>query len=464
VPLTFERSCTLPHPRKVVFDWHTRPGAFERLNPPWRPVTVISSSYSIQDGARVKIKLPVIGPLGIPWLLEHSGFIDQERFCDEQVFGPFSAWKHVHSFRELNAEESVLTDTITYSLPFLARPLAPLFTRELERLFTFRHSVLASDLRLQSRFGDKPRLSFLVTGASGLIGKALCSYLSTAGHKVIRLVRHTPCTTDERFWNPEAGEISPDAFDSIDVVVHLAGENIAARRWSPSYKNKLRDSRVRTSKLLASAIGNLSQKPKVFIAASGVGIYGDTGDSWANDTTPAGAGFLAQLASEWEGSYSHLSPDIRVASLRFGTVLSPRGGALSKMLPAFQCGVGGPLGRGNQWMSWIALQDVVGIIEHVAFTNTLSGGINVTAPTSCTNLEFTKTLGRVLHRPTLLPVPATALRLTLGEMAEALLLANCRVSPQKLIKSGYVFELPTLEEALRFECGDAARGSLDSSL
>lgn len=146
-------------------------------------------------------------------------------------------------------------------------------------------------------------------------------------------------------------------------------------------------------------------------------------------------------------------PDVRVASLRFGTVLSPRGGALSKMLPAFQCGVGGPLGRGNQWMSWISLQDVVGIIEHVAFTESLSGGINVTAPESCTNREFTKTLGRMLHRPALLPAPATALRLALGEMAQALLLANCRVAPQKLIDSGYAFELPILEEGLRFECG-----------
>ncbi len=453
MPHTFERSCTLPHPRKVVFDWHTRPGAFERLNPPWRPVTVISSDNSIKDGARVKIKLPIIGSIGIQWLLEHSGFIDEERFCDEQVAGPFSAWKHVHSFFASSAEESVLTDTIHYTLPLFARPLAPLFTRELERLFLFRHSALASDLRLQSRFGDKPRLSFLVTGASGLIGEALCSYLSTAGHKVIRLVRHTPRSTDERFWNPESGEISPDAFDSIDVVVHLAGENIAGRRWSSSYKNKLRHSRVRTSKLLASAIENLSQKPKVFIAASGVGIYGDTGDSCANDATPAGEGFLAQLASEWEGSYAHLSPNVRVVSLRFGTVLSPRGGALRKMLPAFQLGVGGPLGRGNQWMSWISLQDVVGIIEHVAFTESLSGGINVTAPESCTNREFTKTVGRVLHRPTLLPAPATALRLALGEMAQALLLANCRVAPQKLIDSGYAFELPTLEEALRFECG-----------
>ncbi len=453
MPHTFQRSCTLPHPRKVVFDWHTRPGAFERLNPPWRPVTVVSSAHSIKDGARVKIKLPIVGSIGIPWLLEHSGFIDQERFCDQQVAGPFAAWKHVHSFHTSSADESTLTDTINYTLPFLARPLAPLFTRELERLFTFRHSVLASDLRLQSRFRNNPRLSFLVTGASGLIGRALCSYLSTAGHRVIRLVRHTPRSADERFWNPESGEISPDAFDSIDVVVHLAGENIAARRWSPSYKNKLRDSRVRTSKLLASAIGSLSQKSKAFIAASGVGIYGDTGDSCANDSTPAGEGFLAQLASEWEGSYAHLSPDVRVASLRFGTVLSPRGGALHKMLPAFQLGVGGPLGRGNQWMSWISLQDVVGIIEHVAFTETLSGGINVTAPASCTNLEFTKTFGRVLHRPTLLPAPVTALRLALGEMADALLLANCRVSPQKLIASGYAFELPTLEDALRFECG-----------
>ncbi len=450
---TFERSCTLPYPREVVFNWHTRPGAFERLNPPWRPVRILESSHSIQNGARVKIKLPVLGPVGLPWLLEHTNYIDQSQFCDEQISGPFASWRHLHRFVATNDHETTLADTITYELPRYIQPLTPvikpLLERELHRLFAFRHAALAADLQLLSRFKDKPRLKFLVTGASGLIGSALCSYLSTAGHCVVRLVRHAPRNENEYFWDPAHNQIDANAFNGIDVVVHLAGENIAARRWSAQQKAELRESRVLTSRLLAHAISSLSVQPKVFLAASGVGIYGDTGGSVADEKYPSGEGFLSDLAREWESSYAQLCTCMRVVSLRFGTVLSARGGALRKMLPAFQAGVGGSLGSGKQWMSWIALQDVIGAIEHAAYTSTLSGPVNVTAPASCSNREFTKTLGRVLKRPTMFPVPAPVLRILFGELADALLLSNSRIVPTKLLESGYVFSLPTLEAALR---------------
>ncbi len=414
---------------------------------------IVESSHSIHNRARVTIRLPLIGRLGIPWRLQHSEFQDGVQFCDEQISGPFLSWKHLHRFLPEGDAATCLVDSISYELPLWCRAAAPLLEHELHRLFRFRHAVTAADLSAHARFAHLPRKTFLITGSSGLIGSALCSFLTTAGHSVMRLVRNQPSSPNEYHWNPEKNIIDKAAFAAADVVIHLAGENIAGARWSTQQKFRLRESRIRSSALLAQTILELDQKPSLFMAASGVGIYGDTSDSSATEESAHGSDFLATLAYDWENSYSVLTSSMRVVSLRLGTVLTARGGALKKMLPAFKACIGGQLGSGTQHMSWIALQDVLGAIEHLVYTPSINGAVNIVAPNTCTNREFTDALGQMLCRPTVCTAPAGMLRLIFGELAQSLLLANSRVLPQKLHDSGYHFACPTLRHALRFECG-----------
>jgi uncharacterized protein (TIGR01777 family) len=297
-----------------------------------------------------------------------------------------------------------------------------------------------------------PRKRILVAGSSGFVGSALVPFLSAAGHEVFRLVRREPDSPDERFWNPDGADLSPEVFKGIDVVIHLGGEGIASGSWTEARKTQLRSSRINSTTLLALTIASLMEKPQTVIVASGAGFYGDTGVTAPDETIPAGSGFLAELAAEWEQAAQPIADaGVRLVNLRIGAVLNSRGGALKKMLPAFRLGLGGTLGSGKQRMGWIALQDLLGLIEHSIFTESLSGPLNAVAPEVITNREFTKALGRRLRRPTIFPVPAPLLRLIFGELADAALLANSATSARKAIASGYSFLFPEIDEALRFE-------------
>lgn len=301
-------------------------------------------------------------------------------------------------------------------------------------------------------FIGMPRKRILIAGSSGFVGSALVPFLSAAGHEIIRLVRREPRSVDERFWNPDAADLSPDVFKGIDVVIHLGGENIASGSWTAARKARLVSSRVHSTTLLALTIAPLVEKPQTVIIASGIGFYGDTGMTAPDETAPAGSGFLAELAAAWEQAAQPIADaGVRLIKMRFGTVLNCRGGALKKMLPAFRAGLGGPLGSGQQRMSWIALQDLLGLIEHSIFTDSLSGPLNAVAPEVITNREFTKALGRRLRRPTIFWLPKPLLRLIFGELADAALLANSAASARKAIASGYSFLLPEIDAALAFE-------------
>lgn len=409
---------------------------------------------SIQDGASITLALPLLGPLKIPWLLIHRDYRESEQFCDEQVSGPFRSWKHTHSFIPLGPSSCLMRDSILFELPRGTSFLAPLFERELRRLFYFRHAVLKNDLSLHSRFKSTARKTILISGSSGFIGTALCAFLSTAGHTVIRLVRAAPSAANERSWDPERGELDPAVFDGVDVVIHLGGEGLLSKRWTAEFKERIVSSRVKSSFLLCHAISNLPRKPEVVLMASATGFYGDTGDTITDELSPAGSGFLAETSHAWELSASRaLNDTTRLVSLRIGTVLNPRGGALKEMLPVFKLGAGGPLGSGKQFVSWIALQDLLGIIEHSIFTQSVRGPINVVAPEPVRNREFAIALGRALRRPAFIPTPAPLLRLMFGEVADAALLSSCRVVPTKALESGYVFQFADLLDAIRFECG-----------
>ena len=296
-------------------------------------------------------------------------------------------------------------------------------------------------------------MKILVSGSSGLIGSALVPLLSARGHSITRLVRMDP-QPGQIHWDPERGTIEAARLEGFDAVVHLAGQNIAAGRWTPEQKARIRVSRAKGTRILAEALAALPAPPQVLICASAIGYYGNRGDEVLQEESPAGSGFLPEVCQAWEAAAAPARKmGIRVINLRTGVVLSAAGGALAKMLPAFKMGIGGVVGNGRQYMSWIALNDVVGAIVHALSNPALDGPVNAVAPHPLTNREFTVTLGRVLSRPTLFPLPAFAVRLAFGEMADELLLASQRVEPAKLASSGYKFQFPELEGALRHALG-----------
>ena len=299
-------------------------------------------------------------------------------------------------------------------------------------------------------------MKVLISGSTGLIGSALIPVLTEAGHDVVRLVRSTPKPDGSAVhWDPESEQIDTAGLEGMDAVVHLAGENIGAGRWSRNRKARIFDSRVKGTRLLCESLANLTHPPKVLVSASAIGYYGDRDEEILNEESISGFGFLAEVCVEWEIATEPLAEtEIRVVNLRTGIVLSLAGGPLEKMLPPFKIGVGGVLGNGRQYMSWITLDDAVGAIHHALTTDNLHGPVNNAAPHPVTNREFTKTLGRVLSRPTLFPIPSFGLRLMFGEeMANELFLASTRVEPSRLLKTGYPFQYPDLESALRHILG-----------
>lgn len=294
-------------------------------------------------------------------------------------------------------------------------------------------------------------MKILVAGSSGLIGTALCSRLEREGYEVVRLVRRAP-VQGELYWDPEVGELEQEALEGIEAVVHLGGRNITSGRWTATVKAQLRQSRVQTTELLATRLAGLAARPRVLVCASAVGIYGHRRDEELDEESDTGEGFLAELGRAWEGA-SALAAEagIRVVQARLGIVLSRRGGALAKMLLPFRLGVGGKIGDGRQYVSWISLEDAVAALIYAVENDALRGPVNLTAPQPVTNAELTRTLGRVLRRPTLLPLPAFAAKLVLGELAEEGLLASQRVRPKRLLEAGFEFAYPELEGALRQE-------------
>lgn len=454
---TFQRSVRIARPASEVFAWHERPGAFARLQPPWENVKVVGVHGGVRDGVRVRVRARV-GPFWTSWLVEHRDFNAGVSFRDVQLGGPFARWEHLHRVEPLGSEACALHDEIVYALPggSIGRLGTGYVRRRLDRLFAYRHAVTRDDLEHTASFPPAAPMRVLVAGAGGLVGGALGPLLTTQGHTMVRLVRGRPPGEGEIAWDPAAGRLDLEAVEPFDAIINLAGVSVADRRWSEQRKKAIRDSRVASTRTLLSAVSGMpaGRRPRVLVNASATGFYGDTRAAVVDEHSPQGQGFLAEVCRAWEeAAQPAADAGVRTVLLRIGVVLSPAGGALAKMLPAFRLGAGGPLGSGRQGLSWIALDDLLGILLRALYDDRCEGPLNAVAPEPCTFADFARTLGRVLQRPVVFPVPALALRTFFGEMADETLLADSRVRPARLNALGHRFRYPRLEHALRHQLG-----------
>jgi uncharacterized protein (TIGR01777 family) len=398
-------------------------------------------------------------PFTVEWVAEHTRVEPGRGFVDEQIRGPFRSWRHRHEFEPDGEGGCFLRDDIDFVIrggragALLAGAAVK---RSLERTFAYRHQVTAADLEFHARYETGRALRVGITGAGGLVGSVLGAMLTTGGHEVVRLVRSTtvPEATGEARWSPEAGIEDLERVEGLDAIVHLAGENIGRRRWSEAQKRRILESRVRGTQALVGALGRLERPPDVFLSASGIGFYGDGGDEILLETDGPGDGFLAEVCRRWESAAGGAAEWAnRVVLARLGIVLSPGGGALAKMLPPFRVGLGGKLGNGRQYMSWISIDDAAGALIHLLRTSGVAGPVNLVAPFPVRNERFVEALSEILRRPARLRMPAAVARVAFGRMAEEVLLAGARVSAQRLSASGYRFRQPDLPSALRYLLG-----------
>ncbi len=449
---TYTRTSAVDATAEQLFDWHAHPSAFHRLVPPWEDTRVIEHA-GIEAGGRTVLDQPVAGPVRSRWVAEITWCERPAGFDDVQREGPFASWLHQHRFRDGEFE-----DRIDWAPPLggLGTAVAGgALTRRIDRGFAFRHARTKEDL--ERLLAGPQRLRVAITGASGLVGTALTHFLAAGGHTVLPLVRRKDDV--ERlggiYWNVRDQVIDAEALEGVDAVVHLAGAGIAEGAWSEERKRVLRDSRVDGTRLLASALAGLSDKPKVLVSGSAVGVYGDRGDEVVDHRSAPGTGFLADIGRDWEAATAPAEDaGIRTVHLRTGIVLAMAGGALPAMLPAFRAGSGGPIGGGRQYVPWIHLDDLVYAIHFAIGNEALRGPVNGTGPKPVPQRDFAHDLGRALWRPAFLPAPAAAVRLAMGrEKADELVLAGQNAVPTELMAAGYRFAHPELEGALRAVLG-----------
>ncbi|WP_237693061.1 TIGR01777 family oxidoreductase [Rothia nasimurium] len=466
----FTYTAAYPYDEDTVRTWFVRPGALTRATPHWAgSVTEEGKPNEPGSTAHTRVALPLTsGLLTLPWTARHTR-ASADSFTDEMVRGPLSSWEHTHDFLPTPGD-TVVRDSITFTvLPTpparaekvgaaaerLARAAAQ---KQLEKVFAARERRIGADLDFQQRYESDP-LTVVVAGASGMVGRQVVALLTGGGHTVRTLVRRAPEAEHEFRWDPSAGEIDTAAFEGADAVIHLGGASIN-QRFTEENKKKILDSRVESTTLLATTLAELVQQrgadaaPQVFVCASAVGIYGtDRGDEALTEEDSAGRGFLAQVCQAWEAACQPArEAGLRVVNVRTGLVQSALGGMLRLQLPAFLSGTGGWIGSGEQVQSWISLDDIAGIYVHAVLTEKLEGPVNAVAPTPVTAKALAKTVGKVLRRPVLLPIPPAVPALALGqEGVKELALASQRASADKLLASGYVFFEPELEQALAHE-------------
>lgn len=435
---------TIESPLDEVYSWHERPGAIDRLLPPWLPLRVINEACSLESGA-AELRLP----LGLKWQAQHlpAEYVPGERFVDELVtpgLRQLVRWRHEHDFIANSDGTTTVTDTVRSRVP----------DRMLGQNLAYRGRQLRGDFAAHQLAGDlgSGPLTIAVTGSTGFIGSSLCPFLSTGGHRVVQLVRRRPSGeprfAEERTWDPY--DPAPDLLDGIDAVIHLAGESVAGR-FNTDRKRELLESRVGPTRKLAQLIGT-----RPFVVASAVGIYGpDRGDEILSEESQPGDGFLADLSIQWESAADPARESgSRVTHIRTGIVQSPRGGVLKMLRPLFMAGLGGRLGNGRQWTPWIGIDDMVDIYLRCVVDPGLEGPINAVSPNPVTNRDYTRVLAGVMRRPGVMAVPAFGPKVLFGtEAVREFVLAGQRAVPGVLMAARHPFRHDSLEPALRHLLG-----------
>ena len=458
----------LPASRAEAFDWHARPGALQRLLPPWQSVRMERNDASIAVGSRVEMRMR-LGPFGLRWSARHTELDPGRLFVDVADRGPFDSWTHRHVFADLALDDTAphhnggqrrsrMLDEVHWALP-LASWATPLLgswvRREVARMFRFRHDRTREDLQRHAAFADRPRLRIGLTGASGGIGGQLRALLETGGHTVVSIGRRPGDVP----FDGVVGTIDASGLVGLDAVIHLAGAPIATR-WTARARKAILDSRERGTEALARALASLPTPPKVLISASAIGLYGDRPFGTVDEDDSPGDGFAAEVCRRWEAAAQPARDvGIRVVHPRIGVVLDPQHGALAQMLPAFRVGLGGPMGSGRQGLSWIALDDALYALLTLLMDERAEGPINLVAPDARSQGEFARELGRVLGRPALVPAPAFVLRAALGDMAHEMVLGGALVRPTRLRQLGYTFAWPILGPALQAMLGHHAEAA-----
>lgn len=446
----FECRSSLNSSAELLYRYHLSPGAFTRLVPPWERVTLEGPDRGIGEGEVRKLEIGV-GPFPVRWSALHRDFRLNAQFVDEQLDGPFRSWEHHHLFEDSADSEAVLTDHIQYSFPF-GLPLGFALQAKLRKAFRYRHRQIARDLAVITRHPSPltggQKLKIGVTGAGGFVGKALCSLLTIAGHRVVSLVRGI-AEDDERrvVWWPE-----PDlnALEGFDAIVHLAGETVA-QPWTSSARERIYFSRAEGTKRLSAALARLREKPTVLISTSATGYYDQNLTQPMSEEAPPGEGFLSQVCRAWESATSVAEEaGIRVCHLRFGLVLGAGGGLLQPQLLASKWGLGTVLGDGSQRQPIIDRDDLVAAIYHLLNRDDLSGAFNATAPEQPTQEQFARSLAAACSRPLLLRVPEAPLRRVMGEQAD-MLFRGVEAPPSRLRQSGFEFLSNDLTESLKHQ-------------
>jgi uncharacterized protein len=464
---TFTRRTELPVPADEAFAWHERPGALRRLTPPWHSVEV-EQHEGIHDGNRTVLDIGP-GPIPIKWVTEHQGYKEGREFTDVQVSGPFSRWRHVHRVmpHDVDTRHSVLEDCVSYGLP-LSRisdaVVARRAERELVRMFSYRHRVTREDL-VRHAHASLPPLTIAITGSCGFIGQALTAFLTTGGHTVVRVVRSRTevlqysRSPQERatFWNPKRGFVDISGLNGVDAVIHLAGEPFIGTRWTRRQMGRIFDSRARGTRLLADTLAALPNPPQVLLSASSTGYYGDREHEMLPEEAEPGSGFLPDVCRAWEAAtWPAEEAGIRVCHMRFGAVLSPRGGLLKAALPAFRFGLGGVVGRGKRWIPWIALDDALYAMLHLLCYDAVRGPVNVATQHPVTQRRLADVLSTTLRRPAVLRIPHPVARLAGGDLLHEVILHSARVAPAVLANSGFQFAYPRIDDALQHALGRSA--------
>lgn len=456
--LQFHYSSKMPVSNQELYDWHMAPDAFHLLMPAWQKGTIYYDTPDLREGTKAEIRIKD-GFIPIHLSAEHSRFIPGVQFEDRLTKSPFRYWKHTHRFEDIHKGESMLMDQIEYKLPLSSlshRFVHSRIDRELRHMFRYRHAITYRELELRKRWQNFPRYqklkSVVISGASGMVGTKLQQVLRHMGYEVIALHRsNSRFANPEHYWDPYKDIFPVKTLNALDswAWIHLSGENIASGRWSDDKKKRIRDSRVLSTEKIGDCIKHLESKPSTFLSSSGIGIYGADVHSLKTEEDAAGSGFLAEVCQEWEAASQKISiAETRSCQMRLGVVLDPHEGALGKVLPLFKLGLGGKIGDGQQWMSWISLQEVVNGFREALFNDNLEGPINLCHPNTCQSLDYSKALANVLRKPHLVPAPQSALKLAFGEMAHETILASNRATPQKLEKAGFPFHFQNIRDTV----------------